>query len=178
MRSVDRHIMKTLVVGRIGRPHGVRGEVTVDVRTDDPGSRFTPGAALATDPEQIGPLTIEQLRWHSGRLLLHFAGVHDRSSAERLRGTWLVVDYADIPPSDDPDVFHDQELIGLSAVTVDGAELGTVTEIRHGGQDLLVIGRPGGDETLVPFVAAIVPEVDVAGGRIVIDPPPGLIEGS
>jgi 16S rRNA processing protein RimM len=169
--------MKTLVVGRIGRPHGIRGEVTVEVRTDDPGSRFAPGAVLATDPEQVGPLTIERVRWHSGRLLLHFTGVDDRDAAERLRGTWMVVDFADIPLSDDPDEFHDQELIGLAVVTVDGTEIGTVTEIRHGGQDLLVVERSGADEALVPFVAAIVPEVDVAAGRLVIDPPPGLLEG-
>ena len=124
----------------------------------------------------MGPLTVERARWHSGRLLLQFAGVDDRDEAEELRGTWLVVDYADIPPSDDPDEFHDQELLGLNVVTVDGAGIGTVTEVRHGGQDLLVIGRPGGGEALVPFVAALVPEVDVAAGRLVIDPPPGLIE--
>ncbi|GAA2092609.1 ribosome maturation factor RimM [Actinomadura alba] len=168
--------MKTLVVGRIGRPHGIRGEVTVEVRTDDPDSRFAPGAVLATEPEQSGPLTIERARWHSGRLLLQFAGVDGRDEAEELRGTWLVVDYADIPPSDDPDEFHDQELLGLDVVTVGGAEIGTVTEVRHGGQDLLVIGRPEGGEAFVPFVAALVPEVDVAAGRLVIDPPPGLIE--
>jgi 16S rRNA processing protein RimM len=168
--------MKTLVVGRIGRPHGIRGEVTVEVRTDDPDARFAPGTVLATEPEQTGPLTIERARWHSGRLLLQFAGVEDRDEAEELRGTWLVVDYADVPPSDDPDEFHDQELLGLDVVTVGGAEIGTVTEVRHGGQDLLVIDRPGGGEALVPFVAALVPEVDVAAGRLVIDPPPGLIE--
>ena len=169
--------MNTLVVGRIGRPHGVRGEVTVDVRTDDPGSRFAPGAVLATDPADSGPLVIEHARWHAGRLLLSLAGVEDRTRAEELRGTWLVVDYADIPPSADPDVFHDQELIGLDVVTVAGAAVGTVTEIRHLGQDLLVIDGPEGRQALVPFVSALVPEVDVPAGRIVIDPPPGLLEG-
>jgi 16S rRNA processing protein RimM len=170
--------MNTLVVGRIGRPHGIRGEVTVDVRTDDPGSRFTPGAVLATDPAGAGPLVVEQARWHSGRLLLRFADVADRTRAEELRGTWLVVDYADIPPSDDPEEFHDQELIGLDVVTVQGRAVGTVTEIRHLGQDLLVIDGPEGGETLVPFVSALVPEVDVSAGRIVVDPPPGLLEDS
>jgi 16S rRNA processing protein RimM len=169
--------MNTLVVGRIGRPHGVRGEVTVEVRTDDPGSRFAPGAVLATDPADAGPLVIEQARWHSGRLMLRLAGVEDRTQAEELRGTLLVVDYADIPPSTDPDVFHDQELIGLDVVTVAGAVVGTVTEIRHLGQDLLVIDRPEGGQALVPFVSALVPEVDVPAGRIVIDPPPGLLDG-
>ncbi|HEX2314337.1 MAG TPA: ribosome maturation factor RimM [Thermomonospora sp.] len=165
-----------VVIGRVGRPHGVRGEVTVDVRTDDPGSRFAPGAVLATDPEDAGPLTIEHARWHSGRLLLRFAGVGDRSAAEELRGTWLVVDAADLPPLDDPDEFHDRQLVGLAVLTTAGTRVGTVAEVRHHGQDLLVVARDGGDEALVPFVAAIVPEVDLAGHRIVIDPPPGLLD--
>ncbi|SEG87040.1 16S rRNA processing protein RimM [Thermomonospora echinospora] len=167
-----------VVVGRIGRPHGIRGEVTVDVRTDDPDVRFAPGTVLATDPGQAGPLTVEQARWHSGRLLLRFAGVDDRTAAEDLRGTWLVVDAGDLVPLSDPDEFHDQELIGLTAVTTGGGTVGTVTEVRHFGQDLLVIRRDTGGEALVPFVAALVPEVDVAGGRLVIDPPPGLLDES
>jgi 16S rRNA processing protein RimM len=175
-----------LVVGRVGRPHGIRGEVTVEVRTDDPDDRFAPGRVVPTDPAESGPLTIERTRWHSGRLLVHFAGVEDRDAAQELRGTLLIIDSADLPPTNDPDEFHDHELLGLTAVTVDGEELGTVTDIRHLGQDLLVIdtaGRPGGgaadgggDEVLVPFVAALVPDVDVAAGRVVIDPPPGLIQ--
>jgi 16S rRNA processing protein RimM len=165
-----------IVVGRIGRPHGIRGELTIDVRTDDPDLRFASGARLATDPAEHGPLTVERARWHSGRLLVRFTGVDDRDAAEHLRGAWLVVDPTDIPASGDPDEFHDQELIGLSAITVTGEELGAVTEIRHSGQDLLVIRRVDGREALIPFVAALVPEVDVPGGRLVVDPPPGLDE--
>ncbi|HEU5158338.1 MAG TPA: ribosome maturation factor RimM [Streptosporangiaceae bacterium] len=171
-----------LVVGRIGRPHGVRGEVTVEVRTDDPDDRFAVGRALATDPAESGPLTIEEVRRHSGRLLVRFEGIGDRDAAERLRGVLLVIDSGDLPPSDDADEFYDHELVGLVAVTVDGAKIGVVTEVRHLGQDLLVIdrtaGAPGGggdDEVMVPFVAALVPEVDVAAGRVVVDPPPGLL---
>jgi len=164
-----------LVVGRVGRPHGIRGEVTVEVRTDDPDDRFAPGRVLATDPAESGPLTIEQARWHSGRLLVRFAGTDDRDAAETLRNTLLVIDSAEIPPTTDPDEFHDHELIGLAVVTVDGTEIGTVTEVRHLGQDLLVI-NPG--SVLVPFVSAIVPDVDIAAGRLVVDPPPGLLEAS
>ncbi|WP_141577562.1 ribosome maturation factor RimM [Actinomadura sp. WMMA1423] len=166
-----------LVVGRIGRPHGVRGEVAVDVRTDEPESRFAPGTAIATDPVAAGPLTIERKRWHSGRLLVRFAGIGDRDAAEELRGTWLVVDPGDISPSADPDDFHDQELLGLAVFTADGAEVGQVADVLHHGQDLLVV-RGAGGEKLVPFVAALVPEVDVPGGRLVIDPPPGLLDES
>ncbi|MBW8486035.1 ribosome maturation factor RimM [Actinomadura parmotrematis] len=167
-----------LVVGRIGRPHGIRGELTVDVRTDVPEYRFAPGSELATDPAATGPLTVAAARWHSGRLLLRFTGVDDRGAAEELRGTWLVVDPADIPASDDPDDFHDSDLVGLAVVTAGGQDVGTVAEILHHGQDLLVVRRTSGGDALVPFVAAIVPEVDLAGGRLVIDPPPGLLDPS
>jgi 16S rRNA processing protein RimM len=165
-----------LVVGRVRRPHGVRGDVAVEVRTDDPGGRFAVGATLATDPAGHGPLTVNAFRWHSGVLLLRFAGIEDRTAAEDLRGTWLVIDSADLGPTGDPDEFYDHELIGLAAVTVGGEPVGVVTEVRHHGQDLLVIESPADPELLVPFVAAIVPEVDVAAGRLVIDPPPGLLE--
>jgi 16S rRNA processing protein RimM len=223
-----------LVVGRVTRPHGVRGEVSVEVRTDDPDLRFAVGRVMATDPAAAGPLTVESVRWHSGRLLIRFAGIADRNQAEELRGTWLTLDSAEVGPTGDPDEFHDHELIGLAVVTTLGEPVGRVTDVRHFGQDLLVIepaparspagseagpagpgaaeaglvptgparaghglgsstpgsstpgsparparARPGdglGSELLVPFVAAIVPEVDVAAGRLVIDPPPGLLE--
>ncbi|MGI8335467.1 ribosome maturation factor RimM [Actinomadura scrupuli] len=164
-----------LVVGRVGRPHGLRGEVTVDVRTDDPDDRFAPGTVLATEPAASGPLVVEQARWHSGTLLVRFEGSDDRTTAEELRGTVLVIDSEELPPIDDPEEFRDHELIGLTVVTVEGAEVGVLREVRHSGQDLLVVDRPSGEEALVPFVAAIVPEVDVTGGRIVINPPPGLL---
>jgi len=78
-----------VVVGRIGRPHGIRGEVTVEVRTDTPELRFAPGSVLETDPARLGPLTVAAARWHSGRLLLLAEGVHDRTGAEALRGLVL-----------------------------------------------------------------------------------------
>jgi 16S rRNA processing protein RimM len=171
-----------LVVGRVGRPHGIRGELTVEVRTDDPDSRLAAGSVLATEPVAHGPLTIARSRWHSGRLLLTFAGYSDRTAAEELRGTLLVVDSAELAAPEDPDEFHDYQLIGLDAWTVAGEQVGVVADVLHHGQDLLVI-RPAGHlagagEILVPFVAAIVSEVDVAAGRLVIDPPTGLLDPS
>jgi 16S rRNA processing protein RimM len=168
-----------LVVGRIGRPHGIRGDVMVEVRTDDPELRFAPGSVLATEPAADGPLTIAGLRWHSGRLLLHFAGFDDRDHAEDLRGIMLVVDSGDLEDTGDPDEFRDHELIGLSVLTRAGEPVGQVADILHHGQDLLVIKGDGarqGAEILVPFVAPLVPEIDVAAGRLVIDPPPGLLD--
>ena len=128
-----------LVVGRVTRPHGVRGEVSVEVRTDDPDLRFAVGRVMATDPAAAGPLTVESVRWHSGRLLIRFAGIADRNQAEELRGTWLTLDSAEVGSTGDPDEFHDHELIGLAVVTTLGEPVGRVTDVRHFGQDLLVI---------------------------------------
>jgi 16S rRNA processing protein RimM len=168
-----------LVVGRISRPHGIRGEVSVEVRTDEPELRFEAGAVLATEPAAAGPLTVQSRRWHSGRLLISFTGVADRDQAEALRGILLVIDSAEVSESSDPDEFHDHELVGLAVVTTAGKPVGTVTDVRHHGQDLLVItgsGQRTGEEILVPFVSAMVPEVDVPAGRLVVDPPPGLLD--
>ncbi|HEY3735499.1 MAG TPA: ribosome maturation factor RimM [Streptosporangiaceae bacterium] len=165
-----------LVVGRIARPHGIRGDVLVEVRTDTPDRRFAAGAQLCTDPADRGPLTVASSRLHSGLLIVAFAEVADRTAAEALRGTFLVLDSSELGPTGDPDEFHDHELIGLAAFSAGGERLGVVTDVLHHGQDLLVIERDGLEELLVPFVAPLVPEVDVAAGRMVIDPPPGLLD--
>jgi len=168
-----------LVVGRVGRPHGLLGEVTVEVRTDEPDERFAAGSSLMTMPEGRGPLTVTSCRWHSGRLLVRFAGCDDRNSAEALRDTVLAIDSDQLAPLPGSTEFYDHELIGLRAQTVAGEHVGTVADVLHHGQDVLVIDGAGprsGAEILVPFVAAIVPEVDVAAGTLVIDPPPGLLD--
>lgn len=166
-----------LVVGRIARAHGVGGEVSVDVRTDAADLRFAPGTRLDTDPPERGPLEIVRARWHSGRLLVAFASVPDRTAAEALRGTLLVADSATSPAADDPDDFWDHDLVGLSALTVTGTPIGTVGAVLHPpGADLLAVRRDDGAEVLIPFVRSIVPTVDVAAGRLYVDPPDGLLE--
>jgi 16S rRNA processing protein RimM len=168
-----------LVVGRITRPHGVGGELAVEVRTDDPEQRLAVGSVLATEPTAAGPLTIAGKRWHLGHLLISFAGITDRDLAESLRGTLLVVDSADLEDPEDPDEFRDHQLIGLAVVGTGGELVGEVTDVLHYGQDLLVVtgsGERTGAEILVPFVSAIVPEVDLTAGRLVIDPPDGLLD--
>ncbi|UWM51581.1 ribosome maturation factor RimM [Streptomyces carpaticus] len=166
-----------LVVARIGRAHGIKGEVTVEVRTDEPEVRLAPGAVLATDPPGTGPLTIETGRVHSGRLLLRFSGVADRSAAEALRNTLLIAEVDPQETPEDPEEYYDHQLIDLDVVTRDGTEVGRITEISHlPYQDLLMVARPGGGEVLIPFVHEIVPEIDLAEQRAVIDPPPGLLE--
>ncbi|MEU5344279.1 MULTISPECIES: ribosome maturation factor RimM [unclassified Streptomyces] len=166
-----------LVVARVGRAHGIKGEVTVEVRTDEPELRLAPGAVLATDPASAGPLTIETGRVHSGRLLLRFEGVRDRNGAEALRNTLLI---ADVDPDDkpeDPDEYYDHQLMDLDVVLKDGTEVGRITEISHlPSQDLFVVERADGTEVLIPFVEEIVVDIDLEKQRAVIDPPPGLID--
>jgi 16S rRNA processing protein RimM len=167
-----------LVIGQIVRPHGIRGEVVVEVTTDDPAARFAAGSELAASgPAAPEALRIEAVRPHQGRLIVAFEGVLDRNAAEELRGIRLCVDSAEIGEPDDPDEFHDFQLIGLAVVDVDGAPLGEVVRVDHGpAADLLVVRLTDGREALVPFVRAIVPTVDVPAGRIVLTPPPGLFE--
>jgi 16S rRNA processing protein RimM len=164
-----------VVVGRVGRPHGVRGEVTVAVRTDDPDARFAAGAVLLTDPPDRGPLTVAATRRSGEIRLLSFTGVDDRDAAERLRGTTLLVRTADLPALDDDEEFYDHQLVGLQVVDPSGAALGVVGDVLHApASPVLVVTRPDGSTELVPFVAAVVPTVDVAGGRVVVDPPDGM----
>ncbi|WP_300610789.1 ribosome maturation factor RimM [Trebonia sp.] len=182
-----------VTVGRVGRPHGIRGDVVVGVRTDDPDLRFAVGSRLDTDRADVSSLTVAAMRWQSGALIVRFAGVRDRDAAALLRGTWLSVDSGTLAELDDPDEFRDHDLVGLSVRTADGRVVGVVADVLHHGQDLLAIqplagsdapdapdaagaavgGTPG--EILVPFVKAIVTEVDVVAGVVVIDPPPGLL---
>ena len=171
-----------VIVGRIGRPHGIRGEVVIAVRTDEPDLRFAVGATLGFGPAAEGDppagatLRVATKRWHSGQLLVAFAGITDRTAAGELTGSWLSVDSGQLPAPPDPEEFRDHELIGLSVRTCAGEAVGVVADVLHYGQDLLVVRRTDRGETLVPFVKAIVPEVDVAAGLLVIDPPPGLLD--
>ncbi|HTK67655.1 MAG TPA: ribosome maturation factor RimM [Pseudonocardia sp.] len=166
---------ETLVVGRIGRPHGLRGELAVSVRTDAPEERFAIGAEFTVAAGRR--LKVAGSRWHSGTLLLSFDGVADRNAAAELTGTTLTVDVSTLQPLDDPDEFHDHELVGLRAELADGSVVGDVREVLHGpGGDLLVISREARADALVPFVHQIVPTVDVGGGRVVLTPPEGLLE--
>ena len=174
-----------IVVGRVGRPHGIRGEVVIGVRTDEPDLRFAVGATVDArsspgddSPDGGEPLRVASARWHSGQLLVAFAGITDRTAAAELTGSWLSVDSSQLPETGAPDEFRDHELIGLSVRTCAGDPVGVVTDVLHYGQDLLVVRPPDGREHLVPFVQAIVPEVDVAAGTIIIDPPRGLLDPS
>lgn len=169
-----------VVVGRIGRPHGVKGQVAVEPRTDEPESRFVEGAVLLVGNDVDGPvrtITVDRVQWHSGRLLLSFAGVDDRTAVETLRGSLLMIERADDATPEDPEEFYDSSLTGCRVCDRAGAELGIVADIAHlPGQDLLVVHADTGRELLIPFVQAIVTDVDIDAKRIVVDPPAGLLD--
>lgn len=171
-----------LVVARIGRAHGIRGEVTVELRTDTPDDRFYPGADLVVVPPK-GPaarglpktLTVETVRDHNGTLLLTFEQVDDRTAAEALRNVLLEAEVPDETGEDD--AWYTHQLVGLRVLDPAGTELATVVSLEHGpAQDLLVVRRPDGATRYVPFVTALVPTVDVKRGFVVVDAPGGLLD--
>jgi len=170
-----------VVIARIGKPHGIRGEVTLDVRTDEPDRRFAPGTTLRAEApagadRRPASLTVARARWHQSTLLVTFEELADRNAAEAVRGTVLYATLGRDETPEDPDEFYDHQLVGLDVVDVDGSPLGTVTALVHGAaQDLLTVRTPDGRDTLVPFVSALVPEVDLAAGRVVVADRPGLV---
>jgi 16S rRNA processing protein RimM len=169
--------MVEVLVGRIGRPHGIGGEVSVAVLTDSPEARFVVGTDLVTEQDgRRDSLHLASVRPDRDRLLVTFDGVTDRDQARQLAGVLLLAEVDPHEPTDDPDEFHDHQLIGLSAHHVDGGVLGTVTDVLHMPlQDVLVLDHEG-REVLVPFVQAVVPIVDVASGSLTVDPPAGLLD--
>lgn len=170
-----------VVVGRIGKPHGIRGEVTLDVRTDEPERRFAVGTTLRAEApagadRRPSALTVTRARWHQSTLLVAFAEIEDRNAAEAVRGTVLYATLGRDEAPEDPEEYYDHQLIGLAVVDLDGAPLGQVRAVVHGSaQDLLTVRTPDGRDTLVPFVAALVPEVDLTAGRVVVADRPGLV---
>jgi 16S rRNA processing protein RimM len=168
-----------LVVGRVVRAHGVTGELVVEVRTDDPDTRFAPGKTLRAKPSRGGPerdYVVDSAREHSGRLLVRLDGVADRTAADSMRGTLFLVDSADLPPIEEPDEFYDHQLEGLQVVTIAGTPVGSVAEVLHTAAGELLSVRTEGGEVLVPFVSAIVTAVSLTDQTIEIDPPEGLLE--
>jgi 16S rRNA processing protein RimM len=163
-----------VIVGIVGRPHGIKGEVGIDLRTDEPERRFVPGAILR--PEGGGPgLTIESVRDHSGRLLVRFRECADRSAVERIRGTVLVIDVVDDERPADDEEYYDRQLVDLRVLDASRAEVGRIAHVVHlPGQDLLEVRTPDGLR-LVPFVRALVPEVDLAHGTVRLADVPGLL---
>lgn len=170
-----------LVVGRVVKAHGISGEVVVDVRTDDPDTRFAPGARLRAkkprNAEGERSYVVDSARDHGARLLVRLAGVTDRDTADALRGSLFLIDSDELPPIDEPDTYYDHQLEGLKVRTVAGEDIGVVTEVLHNAAgELLAVRRTDGQELLVPFVGAIVTSVSLDEGSVEIDPPDGLLD--
>lgn len=173
-----------LRVGRLVKAHGLKGALKLELYTDDPDGRFVPGASFTLQVPDASPwhgktLTVREFRWMNSHPVAFFDGVDDRTEAESLVKAILWVDQdAEAAPAED-DAWYDHQLVGLDVVR-DGAVVGRVVRVDHfPAQDILVVrpsGETGDAEILVPFVSAIVPDVDVAAGRLVVTPPTGLFE--
>jgi 16S rRNA processing protein RimM len=160
-----------LNVGRIGRAHGILGEATIEVRTDEPESRFAIGAKVLTDSMENPELQVSSARVHNGILLLGFEGISDRNSIEKLRNTLLYSEVDINEPGVSDDDYHVQQLIGLRAELEDGSEFGVITDVLNlPAQDCLAIKTNSG-EVLIPFVRQLVPVVDLANKKVVVIPP-------
>ncbi|MFT4051759.1 MAG: ribosome maturation factor RimM [Microbacterium sp.] len=170
-----------LRVGRLVKAHGLKGALKLELYTDDPDGRFVPGAAFTLQVPEASPwhgktVTVREFRWMNSHPVVFFEGVDDRTAAESLVRAILWIDQDESAPVED-DAWFDHQLVGLDVVR-DGKSVGHVVRVDHlPAQDLLVVRAAGlEDEVLVPFVSAIVPDVDVAGGRVVVTPPAGLFE--
>ena len=163
-----------LVIGRIGRAHGVRGDLFVEPMTDEPDHRYADGTVLMTSNDTT--LTVATSKWHSGRFVVHFAGFDDRNVAETLRGLTLSIEVDPAQSPEDPDEYYDHQLVGLNVVLADGTHVGTIGEVIHlPSQDLLTVLREGDTEALIPFVTEFVPDINLTTKTVVITPPPGLL---
>lgn len=168
-----------LRVGRLTKAHGLKGAIKLELYTDDPERRFVPGAEFSLQVPESSPwhgkhLTLRELRWYNGHPVGFFEGVDDRTAAEGLVKAILWVEHVDEEAPED-DAWYDHQLVGL-AVVRDGVKVGEVVHVDHlPAQDLLIV-KARGREVMVPFVAAIVPEVDIEAGTLTVTPPPGLFE--
>jgi len=169
-----------LRVGRLLKAHGLKGALKLELYTDDPDGRFVPGAVFTLQVPESSPwhgksVTVREFRWMNSHPVVFLEDVDDRSAAESLVRAILWIDQDGAIESSEDDAWYDHQLVGLDVIR-DGETVGRVLRVDHfPAQDLLIV-RSGDREVLVPFVKAIVPEVDVAAGRVVVTPPPGLFE--
>jgi 16S rRNA processing protein RimM len=159
-----------ICVAQIGGAHGIRGQVKLKSFTADPMAVTDYGPLESEDGATR--YTIEAVRPAKGHLVVRFRGVDDRNAAERLANIKLFVPRERLPPADDDEYYH-VDLIGLAAVTADGSAVGTVVAIHDFGAGDILELRPaaGGTTMMLPFTDAFVPDIDIAGGRIVVAPP-------
>lgn len=170
-----------LRVGRLVKAHGLKGALKLELYTDDPDGRFVPGAVFTLQVPESSPwhgksVTVREFRWMNSHPVLFLEGIDDRDAAESIVRAILWLDQEQIDAAPEEDAWYDHQLVGLDVIR-DGAVIGRVTQIDHlPSQDLLTVRTTDDREVLVPFVKAIVPEVDVAAGRLLVTPPAGLFE--
>jgi len=172
-----------LRVGRLVKAHGLKGALKLELYTDDPDGRFFPGAVFTLQVPESSPwhgrtVTVREFRWMNSHPVVFLDEIEDRDAAETIVRAILWIDQEEAAAVVEDDAWYDHQLVGLDVIR-DGVSVGRVVRVEHlPAQDLLIV-RPatGGDsEILVPFVKAIVPEVDVPAGRVVVTPPAGLFE--
>jgi len=169
-----------LRVGRLTKAHGLKGAIKVELYTDEPEKRFVPGAIFSLQVPSESPwhgknIELNELRWYNSHPVAFFKDVDDRTAAESLIKAILWVEHDASVLPDDPEAWYDHQLTGLRALR-EGVEVGTVVRVDHmPAQDLLIVKTDSG-EVMVPFVKAIVPEVDIAAGTVILTPPAGLFE--
>ncbi|WP_309343408.1 ribosome maturation factor RimM [Actinomyces oris] len=170
-----------LTLAVVGPAHALKGEVRLEIRTDDPEGRLAPGTTIPTEPVHAGPLTVSRLRFDGSRWFAAFEQARDRTAAEALRGVRLLVETDDQGgegSEDSEEAWYRHELVGLRALSVSGEELGEVTDLEPGvAQDRLVVTTAEGDDVAVPFVEALVPAIDLEAGTVTLAPPGGLFPG-
>ena len=164
-----------LTLAVVGPAHALKGEVRLEIRTDDPEGRLAPGTTVPTEPAHAGPLTVSRLRFDGSRWFAAFEQARDRTAAEALRGVRLLVETDDDQGGEGPE---DSEEAWYRHELVSGEELGEVTDLEPGvAQDRLVVTTPEGDDVAVPFVEALVPAIDPEAGTVTLAPPGGLFPG-
>ena len=165
-----------LVVGRLGRPHGVHGEISVEVRTDEPEIRFAKGSKLSLK-ETNNQLTVLSSRWHQEKMLVKFEEITDRDLANDIKGKTLVIEIDPNSIETKKDQYYEFQLTGLNVIDINEKTLGQIKEVITGlAQDLLVVETEEKKEVLVPFVKQIVVNVDLNKKLITMDPPRGLFD--
>ena len=163
-----------LVVGKLRHPHGLHGEILMEVITDFP-ERMQPGVTIYVGEAKL-PLEIHSQRWHRDSLLLAFKSFQNPETSDELRNQWVYVTAEDRPKLPEGEYYHHQ-LLGLAVLTDEGRELGKLTGILEtGANDVYIVLAPSGHEILLPAIEPVILNIDLEGGKIIVHPLPGLLE--
>ncbi len=164
-----------VIIGRLRKPHGLRGAMVLEILTDHPEARFYPGAVLFVGPRQV-PLTLRTVQPFRDGLLVTFEGYADRSAVEPLRNQWITIPAEEAIAPAEEDEYYDFEMLGLEVVTEEGRVLGRLVEILEtGANDVFIVEPEEGPPILLPAIAEVLREVDFTAGRLTVHLLPGLL---